>query len=70
MEESAHVSIHYMHASIFLIVLGRLTLIKHDAEGEKVAIRAEKQVKINPGQGLEAVLINDEVDELDALENE
>ena len=70
MEEPAHVTIHYMHACIPLVVLGSLTWIKNDAEGEKVAIRAEKQVKIDSSHIPPNVLIKDKVNKLETLEDE
>ena len=70
MEEPAHVTIHYMHPCIPLVVLSSLTWIKNDAEGEKVAIRAEKQIKIDSSQVPPNVLIKDKVNKLETLEDE
>ena len=70
MEEPAHVTIYYMHACIPLVVLSSLTWIKNDAEGEKVAIRAEKQIKIDSSQVPPNVLIKDKINKLKTLEDE
>ena len=70
MEEPAHVTIHYMHACIPLVVLSSLTWIKNNTEGEKVAIRAEKQIKIDSSQVTPNVLIKDKVNKLETLEHE
>ena len=69
MEESAHIPIHYMHACVLVIVLGGLARIKNDAESEKMAIWAEKQIEIDSSQCPEAVLIDNKINKLEALED-
>ena len=69
MEENAPNFVHSRSRAVLLIVLICHATIHHDAESEEVAIAAEEQINIDARHVVPQELVDDQVQELEALED-
>ena len=70
MEEYAHDSVIDVGSWMFVVISCGRAPIRHNAEGQKVSVWAEKQVHVYPSHVVENEFVYDEVDELRTLETD